>query len=82
MRVLSLLLDAYTWVIILRAIASWVPDLERSVIGLGLRRMTEPVLAPLRKVLSPSTLGGIDVSPILAIIAIQLVKRLLWGLAL
>ena len=39
-----------------------------------LSRVTEPVLKPLRRLLPPSATGGIDVSPILAILLIHFVR--------
>ncbi len=74
------LLDLYTWVIVIRALVSWFsPDPRNPIVQL-LVRLTEPVLAPLRRVIPPQVLGGLDVSPILAILLIQGVKYLLAGL--
>jgi YggT family protein len=68
------LLSLYTWVIIIRALISWVsPDPANPIVRL-LARLTEPVLAPLRRLLPPRSTGGLDLSPILAILAIQLVR--------
>ena len=68
------LLTLYTWVIIIRAVISWVsPDPRNPVVQI-LVRLTEPVLKPLRALLPPRLLGGLDISPILAILLIQLVR--------
>ncbi len=77
------LLNLYTWVIIIRALVSWVSPAHvdpRNPIVRLLVQVTEPVLAPLRQVIPPQALGGIDVSPIVAILLIQGVKILLAGL--
>ncbi len=74
------LLDLYTWVIVIRALASWVSTDPRNPIIQLLARLTDPVLAPLRRVIPPQALGGLDVSPILAILLIQGVNYLLAGL--
>lgn len=67
-------LDIYTWVIIIRALISWVsPDPYNPIVQL-LVRLTEPVLRPLRRLVPPHILGGLDISPILAILLIQLIK--------
>ena len=67
-------LSLYTWVIIIRALISWVsPDPYNPIVQI-LRRLTEPVLKPLRRLVPPAATGGIDVSPILAILLIQLVR--------
>ena len=67
-------LNIYTWVIIIRALISWVsPDPYNPVVRF-LGQITEPLLKPLRKLVPPRMTGGIDVSPILAILLIQLVR--------
>lgn len=74
---LVLLLYLYTWLIIIRAVVSWTqPDPGNPLIQL-LVRVTEPILKPLRTLVPPSKLGGIDLTPILAIIVIQIVRYLL-----
>lgn len=76
-------LDVYTWVIIIRALISWVsPDPYNPLVQL-LHRLTEPVLRPLRRLVPPHRLGGLDLSPMLVILAIQFVKYgLVYSLAL
>ena len=75
------LVSLYMWALILSAILSWLvafnvvntsnPVIHR--IGDFLHRVTEPVLAPIRRML-PS-LGGIDISPIIVILLIQFIVR-------
>lgn len=77
MRLLIALLDLYTWIIIIRALISWVsPDPRNPIVQL-LVRVTEPVLGPLRALVPPRRLGGIDVSPLIAILLVQLIRRFL-----
>jgi YggT family protein len=72
-RLLDLVLWAYMWLIIIRALLSWVnPDPWNPVVQF-LTRVTEPVLAPLRRRL-PSWRMGIDLSPLVAILAIYFVQ--------
>lgn len=76
---LVLLLYLYTWIIILRAVMSWVnPDPNNPLVK-ALFVVTEPLLKPLRTLVPPSRLGGIDISPILAIVLIQILRYLLLG---
>lgn len=77
------LMTAYTWVIIIRALLSWVnPDPYNPVVRL-LVSITEPVLRPLRRLAPPHKLGGLDLSPMIAILLIQLVRNgLLYSLGL
>lgn len=81
MRLVLLLLNVYAWLVIARALVSWFSnDLGNPVVRL-LHQTTEPLLRPLRQLLSPGGIGGIDISPILAIVLIQIVKYLLITLA-
>ena len=77
------LMSAYTWVIIIRALLSWVnPDPYNPIVRL-LVGITEPVLRPLRKLAPPHKLGGLDLSPMIAILLIQLIRNgLLYSLGL
>lgn len=81
MRLVLLFLNLYAWLIIARALISWFSnDLTNPLVRL-LHQVTEPVLRPLRQVLSPGGVGGIDISPILAIVLIQIAKYALVSLA-
>ena len=66
--VLDYLLTFYSWIIIARALISWVnPDPWNPIVQF-LTRATEPVLDPIRRRLSMGM--GIDLSPLIAIAAI------------
>ena len=71
------LLNIYSWVIIAAALISWVSPDPRSPIVIFLRRVTEPVLAPIRRLLPPWKTAGLDFSPIIVLIAIQFVERVI-----
>ena len=81
MRLLFLLLDLYTWVLIARALVSWLSPDPRNPIVQFLYQATEPVLRPLRRIVPPEAIGGIDISLILAIVLIHIVKYLIVSLA-
>jgi len=76
------LLDIYFYIILAMVIMSWL--VAFNIINLGnpfvrqvayaLRRLTEPLLAPIRSILPD--LGGIDVSPIILLIGLQFVRYL------
>jgi YggT family protein len=77
-RLLDMVLWAYMWLIIIRALLSWVnPDPWTPVVQF-LTRVTEPVLAPIRRRV-PSWRMGIDLSPLVAILAIYFVQWFLVG---
>jgi YggT family protein len=70
--VLDTFLWIYFWIIIARAVISWVnPDPWNPIVQF-LYRTTEPILKPVRRLL-PST-GGIDLSPILVLVGIQVAR--------
>ena len=81
MPLLISLLDIYSWVIVARAVVSWVSPLADHPAVRLLAQATEPVLSPLRKLVPPRALGGIDVSPILAMVALQGIRYLLMSVA-
>jgi len=75
-EVLDVVLNAYMWVIIVRALISWVnPDPYNPIVQM-LARLTEPVMKPLRK-LAPAYKIGIDLSPMIAILIIIFLRAAL-----
>jgi len=77
-RLLDLVLWAYMWLIIIRALLSWVnPDPWNPIVQF-INRVTKPILAPIRRRV-PSWRMGIDLSPLVAILAIYFVQWFLVG---
>ncbi|HSF04398.1 MAG TPA: YggT family protein [Methylomirabilota bacterium] len=76
--VFDLILLAYFWIIIARAVLSWVnPDPFNPVVRF-LYRATEPVLRPIRHRL-PTLAMGLDLSPLVVLLAISVLQRYLLG---
>jgi YggT family protein len=78
-RLLDLIVNLLIILIIARAILSWLPEVRmryRPLIG-WIDRITDPILQPFRQLISPHRTGGIDLSPILAIFAIQILWRII-----
>lgn len=74
-QVVHLLLNAYMWVVIIRAIVSWVnPDPFNPIVRF-LYAVTEPVLGHIRRFLPP--LGGIDLSPLVVLVAVVFLDQFL-----
>jgi YggT family protein len=72
-KVLGVLLNIYMWVIIIRALISWVnPDPYNPIVQF-LTRITEPVLKPLRNLI-PTWKLGVDLSPLIAILIIYFLE--------
>lgn len=62
----------YTFVIIAYVLLSWIPNARDSFIGEILGKLVEPYLAPFRRLIPP--IGGmLDISPIVAIFALQFI---------
>jgi YggT family protein len=76
-RFVGWLLDLYSYVIIAAALISWVSPDPRNPIVQFLHRVTEPVLAPVRRMLPPWKTGGLDLSPIIVLLAIQFIDRVI-----
>jgi YggT family protein len=77
------ILGLYVWILIASAILSWlvafnvVNTRNRAVYVIGdfLYRVTEPVLAPIRRIMP--NLGGLDLSPIIVILIIFFIRNLM-----
>lgn len=75
--IISSLFTIYIWIIIIRALISWVsPDPYNPVVQI-LYKLTEPVLRPLRRLVPPHKLGGLDLSPLIAILLLVLIRQTL-----
>jgi YggT family protein len=74
-RLLDIVLNAYMWIIIIRALISWVnPDPSNPIVRF-LYQVTEPVLRPIRRRL-PS-FQGLDLSPLIVLLAIYFLQSFL-----
>jgi YggT family protein len=70
------LLNLYSLIVLVAVIASWVQLSPYNPIGRVVYGLTEPLLQPIRRVLPP--MGGLDFSPLVLLLLVQLVKRLLF----
>lgn len=72
--VIHQLLDVYSFIVIIVCLISWVnPDPYNPIVRI-LRNLTEPLLWRIRKYLPFTYVRGLDFSPIVLLIGIQLVK--------
>jgi YggT family protein len=70
-------LGAYMWVIVGRAIISWVnPDPSNPIVRF-LHEVTDPLLYKIRRLIPFSAAGGIDFSPMILILAILFLRSFL-----
>ena len=82
--VLNMVLEFFFWIVIARAVLSWVsPDPYNPIVRF-INNATEPVLSRIRS-LVPAVMGGIDFTPIIVIICIKFIQifivNSLYGLA-
>ncbi len=74
--ILSPLLSAYTWVIIIGALLTWVrPDPYNPIVQI-IYRLTEPAYRFVRR-LMPTVFNGLDIAPIIIILLLKFVEIIL-----
>ena len=81
-QIVHTVITIYIWVVIIAALVTWVrPDPFNPIVQ-TLYRLTEPVYARIRRYI-PTTIGGIDLSPIVVILGLQFIDiflmRLVFG---
>ncbi len=74
-QLLMLAADFYFWTLIVSVVMSWVAPGSYSPIAQLVHQITEPLLAPCRRLLP--AMGGLDLSPIIAFLGLQVFKILL-----
>lgn len=75
-NVLGALLNLYFWIVIIAAVITWVrPDPYNPIVR-ALRMLTEPVFYHVRKWLPFTYRAGLDFSPVVVLLVIQLVNQI------
>ena len=74
-KLLNFALGAYIWIVIGRAVISWVNADPYNPIVRFLVQVTEPALARIRRVLP--AMGGLDLSPMILIFAVVFLQSFL-----
>ena len=75
-RVIEIVLTVYMWIIVIRALISWVNPDPYNKIVIFLYRVTEPVLRPIRRMIPRHNLP-IDFSPLIVLLAILFLQHFL-----
>ncbi|OUR60683.1 YggT family protein [Bermanella sp. 47_1433_sub80_T6] len=75
----GLFLKLYFWGILIMIVASWLAPQSQNPALVLLRQIVEPVMKPIRKMLPD--MGGLDISPIIVFLAIQVLEVILIGMA-
>jgi len=79
--VVSTLIQVYEFLLLIRVLLSWInvdpyrPVIDHPVVDI-LQRITDPVLAPLRRLIPPIG-GAVDISPVVALIILDVLRRIL-----
>lgn len=73
-NVIDIVLTIFYWLILIRALVSWVSPDPFNPVVLFLHKATEPILSPIRRILPLNFRFGIDISPIIAFLAIIFLK--------
>ena len=75
MRLFATLVDLYSLVVLAAVVMSWIRVDWRHPLARIVYSLTEPVLAPIRRLLP--VMGGLDFSPMVVLLALQALRRLL-----
>ena len=79
--IVSVLIQVYEFLLLIRVLLSWInvdpyrPVIDHPLVDI-LQRITDPVLAPLRRLIPPIG-GAVDISPVVALIILEIVRRIL-----
>lgn len=76
-QIIDVLLSILWWLILARAIISWVNPDPNNFIVQFLYKVTEPILYPIRKMLPINLSIGIDLSPIIAFLILMFLRSFL-----
>ena len=72
------LLDIYSIVVLVRVIISWFQLPPDNPVVYDTRMLTEPALAPIRRLLPPA--GGLDFSPLILLLLLRVVSGMVSGI--
>ncbi len=66
--------SGYKWIVVIRALLSWVnPDPHNAIVR-ALSAVTDPVLRPFWRILPPTKTGNIDFSPVFVFLILQFIE--------
>ena len=72
--IIRILCDVLSIIILLRVVVSWYSPRPTNILVIILHRLTEPILAPLRRIIP--RVGPLDFSPLVAVILLQVIRYL------
>jgi len=79
-QLLHLAFQAYIFVILIRAVLSWMGPMPPSPLILVLRRLTDPVFRLVHRWIPFAIIGGIDISPVIVMLGLYFIDNLITGI--
>ena len=73
-NMIEMLIQVYSLIILARVLMSWINVDPNSQLGRVIFDLTEPVLAPVRNLMPPA--AGLDFSPIIVMVLLQIVGQM------
>ena len=73
--IINIAFEILTYMILIRVILSWFPHNPYQPVIKLIYQISDTILSPIRNIASP--IGGVDISPIIAIFMIQLIKNII-----
>ena len=80
--IVDLIFKALSLLIFIRVLLSWIPHNPYHGVVQFIYRVTEPILRPIQGIVPPSRMGGLDISPIIALFLLSLLKGAVYNLLL
>lgn len=74
-QIINLFFQIYTFLLFVRILSSWVPEIQKYQAMQWIGAVTDPFLAVFRRIIPP--LGMIDISPIVAFLALSFTQNIL-----
>ena len=72
---LGQLISLYSFVVLVAVVLSWIPTARNNRFARAVEAVTEPVFQRVRRVVPP--MGGFDMSPLIVMIGLQVLRRVL-----
>ena len=75
-KTIDILINIYIWMIIIRAVISWIGPYSRIPVATYLIRLTDPFVSRIRRIF-PMPRMAVDISPIIAILILELLRYII-----
>ncbi len=75
-KTVDVLINIYIWMIIIRAVISWIGPYSRIPGAIFLFRLTDPFVSRIRRIF-PMPRMAVDISPVIAILILELLRHVI-----